>query len=251
MIENSAIFRAFTWDSAPPSEVPAGCVHLWAVCLDARDSSDLLSFLPETELERANRFAFAYDRWRFIQSHAFLRRVLSRYVGIRPLEIEFSYGAHGKPSIADHLRHSRIEFNMSHCEGVALVAVTSQLAVGADVETVHPIPDYLTIARRFFAQKEYVTLAALPEVERCQAFFRCWTRKEAVIKAVGLGLSMPLHSFEVTLSADGPAGILSLEPGHTPFGDWSLIHLELFDDVVGAVAVPLRNAVAEGFLLSR
>ncbi len=179
-----------------------------------------------------------------------MRRVLARYLGVGAAAIEFTYGVQGKPRIADHLRSSQLEFNLSHCERLALVAVTSQLSVGADVETVRPLPDFLDIAKRYFTKQEYAKLTALPETEAYKAFFRCWTRKEAVIKALGCGLTMPLHSFEVTLSADKPARLVSGEPALIPFRDWSLIHLEPLDDVVGTVAVPLKKVAAAGFLLA-
>jgi 4'-phosphopantetheinyl transferase len=234
---------------SPPCDLLDDSVHIWAKCLNGIDDSDITSSLSEAEVKRAGRFVFASDRRRFIRSHAFLRRVLAPYLGMAPTEVAFDYGAHGKPGIADRTTSSTLQFNLSHCDQLALVAVTLKSIVGADIETVRLIPDYASIARQFFRKHEYATLMALPEIERWRAFFKCWTRKEAVIKAVGLGLSMPLDSFEVTLTAEGPARVVSFKSDVTPYRNWNLIDLEPLGDVVGAVAVPFETTAAEGFLV--
>ncbi len=243
-------FRVVTWDDLTLPDSCSEGVHIWATPLHVNGSLDSTNFLSEKEVARADRQIFPANRQRFIRSHVFLRRVLAHYTQTSPADIKFYYGAHGKPGLANGIGSPSHHFNLSHCDQLALVAVTSKTTVGADVETVRLLPDYKDVARRFFGEHEYATLMALPEIERSRAFFRCWTRKEAVTKAIGLGLSMPLDCFEVTLAPESPPQVVSFECGDlTPPGAWSLIHIEPLADVVGAVALPVETVIAQGFLV--
>ena len=243
-------FREVAWDDASLPDSCSEGVHIWATRLHVNGILDSISYLSKTEMARADRQIFPANRQRFITSHVFLRRVLARYTRISPAEIEFDYGTHGKPELANTMRSPGLHFNLSHCDRLAILAVTSKSTVGADVETVRPLPDYKEIAERFFRQREYASLMALSAIERPKAFFRCWTRKEAVMKAVGMGLSMPLDCFEVTLAPETPARVVSFECGDlTPYRHWSLIHIEPINEVVGAVALPFETTTVESFLV--
>ncbi len=159
--------------------------------------TDLLS---SDERDRASRFHFSRDRDHFIACRSILRIILSEYLKISPPMIEFSYSAHGKP--ATHGLH----FNVSHSDGLAAFAVSRTREVGIDIERINPEIVAGQIAEQFFSPGEVFALRALPEDRQVNAFFRCWTRKEAYAKACGLGLTLSLAEFEVNL--DDPAKFL-------------------------------------------
>jgi 4'-phosphopantetheinyl transferase len=187
---------------APPEvlPLPVDIVHVWRVLLDSAEA-DPISLSTE-EQARANRLVHELHRNRFIAMKAVVRDVLSRYLETTPNSIEFEYGEKGKPAIAAAHNALGLRFNISHSGGIGLIAVAMGREVGVDVETRQEIPDAMSIAKRFFARREYQELSALPEAVRQRAFLRCWTRKEAYVKALGAGLSCPLHSFAVSVSPE-------------------------------------------------
>ena len=188
--------------------------------------------LDTDELARANRFYFEKDRKHFVVARGFLRALLGRYLQLEPKQLQFSYGAWGKPALDGEFRESRLRFNMSHSHGVALYAVTEGREIGIDVE--HVRPDFASdnVARRFFSPFEVDVFSELPEDDRVAAFFRCWTRKEAYIKATGRGLSQPLDGFDVSL---GPAALLRNEDGAPE--RWTMIDFEVGPGYAGALVV--------------
>jgi 4'-phosphopantetheinyl transferase len=173
----------------------------------------LYETLDPGERQRAARFHFARDRDRFIVGRGTLRALLARYLGGAPARLGFSYGPHGKPALSGEV--ADVRFNLSHAAGVALYAVAVGREVGIDVEAVRP--DFATdqIAERFFSPAERQALRGVEGESRGAAFFACWTRKEAYIKARGQGLSLPLDSFDVTLVPGEPAALLATrdDPG--------------------------------------
>src|SRR6185295_10633961 len=163
--------------------------------------------LEAGELERAGRFHFEKHRRHFVVGRGGLRYVLARYLDLKPEEFRFSYGEYGKPALEE------IQFNMSHSHGVALFAVARDRELGVDVE--HVRADFASedIAQRFFSRVEVAAFNALQKEEQVAGFFRCWTRKEAYIKAIGRGLSEPLDAFDVTLAPGEAAALLRAERG--------------------------------------
>ncbi len=152
---------------------------------------------------RTGRFVAESDRVRFMACRAALRRILAGLLDADPAEIKFQYSEFGKPSLIGE--HSRgFHFNVSHSDNIAMIAVTSQSQIGVDVERVRPDIDATGIAERFFSAVEREMLASLPGELQVEAFFRCWTRKEATIKAIGEGLSFPLDQFDVSLAPMSP-----------------------------------------------
>lgn len=196
------------WTEAPQSpSLEAGTVHVWRISLDQQDET-LERFrrtLEPEELDRAGRFHFEKHRRHFVVARGFLRSVVARYLETQPELLRFAYGEYGKPALAsEHV----LRFNLSHSHEVALLAVALDAELGVDVE--HIRADFASedIARRFFSRAEVEVFNALPREEQVAAFFRCWTRKEAYIKAIGKGLSQALDEFDVTLGPGASAELL-------------------------------------------
>jgi 4'-phosphopantetheinyl transferase len=171
-------------------------VHLWPVILDADGGlvERAYSFLDHEERRRADRFRFDWLRAAFVLSHAVLRSLLARYCDFKPSQLAFVYGPHGKPALTAGM--GDIRFNMTHSGRVAAYALARGREVGVDIERHRHLVDLPDIAERFFSPQEHRALMLLPASDRYEAFFRCWVRKEAYIKALGRGLSVPLDSFQ-------------------------------------------------------
>jgi 4'-phosphopantetheinyl transferase len=165
-----------------------------------------------------------------------LRILLGRYVGTSPAEIRFQYESHGKPEIALPQDCRSLRFNVSNSGGLALIAVGSGRAIGVDIEKVRPLPDFLNIARRFFSAREVQAILAVGENQRQEAFFACWTRKEAFLKATGMGLSYPLSGFSVSVDPEGPAELCELGENGNGAGNWSLTDVRPGEGFRGALA---------------
>lgn len=213
-------------------------VPLWVVDLDCSPErpSALLECLSSDERARAGRFRFDRDRRRYVVARAALRRVLGNVVGVPASQIAFEYGPYGKPALASPAG-ARVEFNVSHCEGLALIAVAAGRRVGVDLERVAAGASRQPIAERFFSPTEIAALRALPVASQDEAFFACWTRKEAYIKARGEGLSIPLDAFSVSLGPGEPAALLDGPGGRDGIQTWSLTSLTPAPGFIAAVAV--------------
>lgn len=229
-----------SWLSPPADLVlPSGEIHVWRASLDepAWRLGRLARTLSADERDRAKRFRFNRDRRRFIASHGILRVVLSRYLGREPEQLQFCYRSNGKPALTETLDGGEVCFNMSHSHELALYAVTRDREVGVDLEHIRPVPDAEQIARRFFSAQDIVTFRALPANLKHEAFFTCWVRKEAYIKARGNGLSLPLDQFEVSLIPGEPARLLSTRPDPREANRWSLHDVSPGPGYVAAVAI--------------
>jgi len=224
-----------TWTEAPPSpSLEAGAVHVWRISLDQPFESlqRFRRMLEPDELNRASRFHFEKHRQHFIVARGFLRSVVARYLKMQPESLRFSYGAYGKPALAsEHV----LRFNLSHSHEVGLLAITLDAELGVDVE--HIRADFASeeIAQRFFSRAEVQVFNALPKEEQVAAFFRCWTRKEAYIKAIGKGLSQALDAFDVTLMPGVQAALLRAEDDNVE--RWWMSDLNVGKGYAGALAV--------------
>jgi 4'-phosphopantetheinyl transferase len=210
----------------------AGEVHVWRASLDC-DGRVLHQFgetLTPDEKARASRFAFQPDRDSYIAARGVLRELLGRYLNRAPSEIEFEYGPQGKPALRSGSSARPVQFNVSHSHGMALFAFAVGRQVGVDVELVRADFAGEKIAERFFSSQEVKELRSLPVTMRDEGFFRCWTRKEAYIKARGEGLQIPLKSFHVSLTPGKPARLQADDTFR-----WSLRSLRLDTRYVGAV----------------
>lgn len=210
-------------------------VDVWRVRLDLpmKELERLGTFLSTEEMQRAGRFYFPMDRDRFIAAHGCLRDVLARYLHCQPDQLTFSVNRYGKPA----LRNYELEFNLSHSGNFALIAIARGRRVGIDVEHIRQGISLQDIARQNFSKSEFAELQALPLEQWEAAFFACWTRKEAYIKAQGLGLSLPLENFDVSLHPNEPATLRSTRPNHEEAARWALLPLEVDSFYVAAVAV--------------
>ncbi len=236
------------WSSPPsrPSLSPGG-VDLWLAPLDlpAETLRDFLETLDPDERARAARFHFDRHRHPFIASHGLLRRILSLYLSVPPAELRFSEGPWGKPSLAGEWSSS-LRFNMSHSGSLALYGVSLDRELGVDVEQERDNIEFGRLASRFFAPAEAASVLSLPERDRRRAFFRCWSRKEAYIKATGRGVSLPLDGFEVTVAES--AEILSTQYDPPQKTKWSLRDVPVPSGYAAALAAESPVAVVRCFL---
>jgi 4'-phosphopantetheinyl transferase len=193
--------------------------------------------LSAAERERADKFYFDEDRARFMLAHGALRQILSRYLGLGPGEIVFDQGPQGKPNLDPMPDRKGLTFNLSHSGSFVLIAVGRERELGVDVEKVRPEIDLEGIAGRFFSEAEQEALLSLAPQLRPAAFFRCWTRKEAYIKARGGGLSIPLGQFDVTLDPESEAALLATRDDPAEADRWSLYNLEVGEGYQAALAV--------------
>jgi 4'-phosphopantetheinyl transferase len=179
-------------------------IHLWHADID-QESSRLKIFerlLDEDESARARRFYHSTDRCRYITRRGMLRLLIGSYAACEPSHIAFSYTENGKPCIARPVEGRCINFNVSHSEGFALFAFVKDSAIGADIEKKRRVPDMIHIAQKILTEKEYCYFKAVPDCEKGDVFFRFWTHKEALVKAMGCGLSFPLTSIELGIEIE-------------------------------------------------
>lgn len=219
-------------------------VHVWRTTLDwsAESIHDLTQLLAADEREKAARFRFEEDRRRAVIGRGALRILLGHALDIAPQAVRFVYGRYGKPALVDGLSSRRLAFNVSHAGDFILLALTQAQSVGVDnvgvdVEQMRMDIDYASIATHHFSPAEQQVLADLPDEFKADAFFRCWTRKEAYIKGVGAGLTIPLAQFDVSLLPDQPARLLATRHAPGEHRRWQLIDLELGPGYKAALAV--------------
>jgi len=213
--------------TAPPPLHPDE-VHVWRFDLDAAPA-DLTAELDAGERSRAERYRDGLRRERAVAAQGTLRRILGAYLGQKPAGLSFRRGPHGKPAVDGEL-----EFNLSHSRNTALLAVSVGREVGVDLEYQRPLDTAGRLARRFFTEAEAATLDALPLSTRQQSFYRAWTRKEALLKAMGLGIAGRLRSVEVAVDgAERPSWrALTAETA----GAWVLRDLPTLEGYAAAVA---------------
>lgn len=224
----------FFWPSASdPSELDED-VHVWVwntlpgIDSDTRNAA----ILSPDERDRMSRFRFSQDRLRYLTSHANLRILLSRYTGCPPQELAFTVNEFGKPAL--HNSGDELRFNLSHSKDIGLLAVSRVGEIGADVEWIRPIEQ--EVADAHFSKRELEELSSLEGTQWLIGFFNCWTRKEAILKAEGCGLNLPLDGFDVSLLPGKPAMLREVRAEVQVCSGWRLQHLEPAPGVVGAIA---------------
>ena len=231
-------------NEAPPAgremfPLRPGEVHLWRIpleqsagCLAARRA-----LLSAEERTRLDRYRFPELKERFVARRGALRTILSRYVGVEPVELRFQRDAEGKPRLDVQAGAPRVRFNLSDSEELALLAVTLDHEIGVDLEALRPLPELESLARDHLAPREREELLALPESERLAAFFRVWMRKEAWLKALGSGLAHDLDTFAVTLAPRDRTGLVEVKDAPTECARWSLRAFVPAPGFIGALAI--------------
>jgi len=237
--------------SRPPSKVAmlwprcshvgplrAGEVHVWAAALDV--PSDRRRRLAETlsheERQRAARFRSSEHCRRWIVGRGLLREILAEYLRVQPEEVCLSSEAHGKLVLAGP-PPPPISFSLTRSGGLAVFAISSDYEVGVDAEQLREFPEMRAMADRLFSRAERAALAAVSPEAYLPAFYRCWTRKEAYLKARGTGLLEPLDGFDVEVAPNRPAALLRVAGDAAAASRWTMIHLEPARGYVGALAV--------------
>jgi 4'-phosphopantetheinyl transferase len=222
--------------------------HLWQFPLEVSEFEKFTDLLSEDERRRASRFHFEVDRRRFSVARASVRAILAAYTCADPRELTFTYSAQGKPSLVR--RTDDIRFNVSHSGRLGLLAVTVAREIGTDIEAMRPDVETDKLAERFFSPHERENLRALPAEVRVPAFYRCWTSKEAFLKADGIGLSRSLSSFDVEVSPQRPAGLLATRPDPREKQRWFLHDIKTDAGYAAAVAVEGVSSMIKVFRCS-
>ncbi len=230
----------------PPFEIPPldlkltdDEIHIWFVVLDQTDA-ELHRFMQTLSIDermRADRFYFQKDRKWFISRHGILRTILGRYLSVQADKLRFNQGENGKPEIAGPFVRRTIHFNLSHSNGAALFAFARNHEIGVDIEYVHDMSEMEQIVERFFSIKEKEAFRALPQSQKREAFFKGWTCKEAIVKALGEGLSRPLDKFDVSLIPGESSELIGTEGDARKASRWSIQSLKPAINYIGAFAV--------------
>ncbi len=217
-------------------------VRVWWLSLDLETQSvnRLAGLLSDDELNRAARFHLRRDAIRFVVSRAALRTGLAECLGVEPRAVGLQYGAHGKPELAAPFDQIGLQFNASRSASLAIYAMTKQRRVGVDIERLRPLSDLDEIAEHVFSPREREALRQLQPAHRHEAFFNCWTRKEAYVKAIGSGFSHPLERFTVSLAPGAPARLEHVEGDSEAPGRWVLEALAPDPAYIAAIAVEGR-----------
>jgi 4'-phosphopantetheinyl transferase len=226
--------------------------HAWAVPLDADAAPQgLWSTLSADERQRADDFRFNHFRQRFVIAHGALRKVLSCYLDRQPQDVTFALDDRGKPCLDAACATSQLNFNLSHSDDLALILVAKNCEIGVDVEHVRDVNRMEQIAQRFFHPAEANAVLATTAVARNDAFLRCWTAKEAVLKAYGTGISASLDAFQVPLaeSYEGWVDLSGLPSSNRNSRCW-LQRLSPCNDYVSAAAFMRSERLARCFAFS-
>lgn len=230
------------WVKPPESlSLKKGIVHVWKVNLESPAHPLVFydTILSAEERERADRFYFEKDKNHYTVGRASLRLLVGRYLSLDPASIQFELSEFGKPGYPNS---SDLQFNISHSGGLALMGFTVQSEIGVDLEKINPEIEIQKIASRFFAPSEQEEILQLPITQQAAAFYRCWTSKEAFIKAHGQGLSLPLDQFEVEVHPEKPAALKAVH-WDPKLAEWDLQGLLPGHGYLGALAC--RRAIEE------
>jgi 4'-phosphopantetheinyl transferase len=210
-------------------------IHIYRSSLESTSEQfkKYVSLLSPDELQKAYRYKFEKDRANYISGRALLRNLLGKYLDQSPGKITFSYSDKGKPYIKD----SAVKFNLAHSGGKAVFAIANNIEVGIDIEFMRELPDALQIAKRFFSDGEVKEFSETREGDIRTAFFNCWTRKEAFIKAVGEGLSYPLKDFAVTFKPGDKPEVKWIKCKDDEVKEWSLFNIDTEENYISSLAV--------------
>jgi 4'-phosphopantetheinyl transferase len=217
--------------------------HVWTASLPAPEGvgDKCRNLLARDERERADRIQLRTARDLFVVGRGVLRALLGCYLGMPPTEVGFSYSAFGRPWVASDDKRLPLQFSVSHSGARIALAFARNARIGIDIERIRAEADCDAIAARFFAPAERAALSSLPLADRVDAFFACWTRKEAVLKAVGLGIAGGLSRLEVTCRPGEHACVIRSDLAEVDPGTWSLVDLPSPAGYRSALAVSMSE----------
>jgi len=242
--------KSFVLTESSRASTPAeNEIHLWRISLGAElgDVNSLVEVLSPAEQQHAARFHFAPDRRRFVIRRAVLRQLLATCLGQHPSAITLEIGPHGKPAVSGQAGMNGLRFSSSHSGDMALIALACGRELGVDLEQHRLMTDAAEVAKQFFSPAEVIELTCLPLSLKKAGFFNCWTRKEAFVKATGLGLTYPLNRFTVSLAPGKPAQLLKVEDDPDALTRWGLISLDVAPDCSAALVYEGMPAVLKCF----
>jgi len=228
-------YLANKWIPSPHNLILSNSdIHLWRIVLPQSEEikRNLFESLSNDELSRLAKFYFNRDKDRFLISRGGLRNILARYLNIYPNQVDFQYKTLGKP----YINNKNLYFNVSHAANCIVYAVSNCSPIGIDIEYCEHDIDYLSITKNFFSNNEYTKLLTLHSDKRLLAFYRCWTRKEAYIKAIGKGLHFPLHQLEVSLLPDEEIQLLKIMDKTAEKDLWKLVEIFPQQDYIASIA---------------
>jgi 4'-phosphopantetheinyl transferase len=216
-----------------------GDIHLWCISLTRSLSriQELAQLLSEDERLRLRRFRFEKDQHAFAIRRGLSRKILGDYLNTDPNQIQFFYGDHGKPELINTSGNANIHFNLSHSGSFILFALTLYQRIGVDIEYIHDVPEINQIAEIILSEIEYHIFQTLPEEDKKEAFFHYWTCKEAITKAIGIGLSQPPNSITTSISPGKPARLIRFKGDKKVASSWLIQSLYLDPDYAAAIAV--------------
>jgi 4'-phosphopantetheinyl transferase len=227
-----------SWHAANDCPPLAADIHVWrcSLTLPEERRRTLVQSLSPEEKQRGDRFYFEHHRRQWTSARGFLRAVLGRYADLPADQVRFRFHDLGKPALADEQNAGNLHFNLTHSAEGALLAVARELPLGVDLEQIRPMENMMALAQRYFAEEEARQLENVALDQRELAFFNCWTRKEAILKACGKGLSLPLDRYIVSFRPGEPARVVEVagQPGEAE--RWSLAAVQPWPDYVGCVA---------------
>lgn len=249
MTAGPVLFAELDRNELATPELDGSAVHLWSLELAAHpeEIARLGDLLAADERERAARYHFDRHRRRYIVGQGALRVLLGRYASLDPAALSFTYGPRGKPSLVEE---PELHFNVSHSHERAVVAVARHGPLGVDIERRRELEDADSIAKRFFSAAEAAAYLEVPAERRLRAFFDCWTRKEAFVKALGEGLFLSLDRFDVSLAPGEPARVLAIDGDPERARRWSLAELSLADDFAGSLATEWEPGPIEAWYVA-
>ena len=221
---------AHQWSENPDFNLQQGVIDIWLYQADiTQERLDYFrSLLSSEEQARAQRLKFEIHQKRFIISHGFKRSVLAKYLAIEPAHIQYQRGDKGKPSLlAADYNSQNLKFNLSHTQDIVLLAVTRDAELGVDIEYMDRKTDWEAICQRFFTDPEQQALFSLAKEKQKSAFYQLWTRKEAYMKVLGSGLSLPPTGFTLTVPPQSPALLQHHSEKYQPSKQIEFIDIEL------------------------
>ncbi|MGK0298827.1 MAG: 4'-phosphopantetheinyl transferase [Gammaproteobacteria bacterium] len=214
------------------------CIDLWRIDLNREDDNIFMHAqnLSKEENARADKYISGKKSREFIITRSTLRNILGHLLKTNPRKFEFTYTKHGMPRLSPDTGYTEINFNVSHSYDFALIAITLNQPVGIDIEKIRTDIDFEKLAARFFSEKEYTAIMTYEDQKRLHAFFATWTRKEAIVKAVGTGIASGLKSFDVSVDPIAPAKLIETRWNEEIFSDWNLTTIDTSDEYFASMA---------------